>query len=120
MSLEIRRTFPPVPSSVREARQFVTESLADTGVDAWAARLLVSELATNAVVHANTDYEVRIGSRDATVRIEVVNDAPEFVVAAREPSEDSGRGIATVDAVASDWGTDIQPDKKVVWFELPC
>jgi len=114
------RTFAPVPSSVREARLFVADTVADTGVDAWAATLMVSELATNAVVHAKTSYEVRISARNTTLRVEVVNDAPEFVAAVKEPSEETGRGIATVEALASDWGTDTSPDKKVVWFELPC
>ena len=91
----------------------------EVGVDADAAELLASELATNAVIHANSAFEVRVADDGETFRVEVVNDAPEMVAAMREPSDGSGRGLHIVNAVAHRWGTDVMDGEKVVWFELP-
>jgi hypothetical protein len=52
-------------------------------------------------------------------RVEIVNDAPEMIVALKEPSEGSGRGLHIVNALALRWGTDVMDRQKVVWFELP-
>jgi hypothetical protein len=52
-------------------------------------------------------------------RVEIVNDAPEMVVALQEPSDGSGRGLHIVDALASRWGAEVTDREKVVWFELP-
>ena len=90
-----------------------------SGADADSAELLASELATNAVIHADTAFEVRVGNDGQTFRVEVVNDAPEMVAAMRQPSDGSGRGLHIVDAIAQRWGTDVVGAAKVVWFELP-
>ena len=91
----------------------------DSGADAEAAALLASELAANAVIHANSAFEVRVEQDGHVFRVEVVNDAPEMLAALREPSDGSGRGLHIVDALASRWGTDMLDREKVVWFELP-
>ena len=90
-----------------------------SGADPDAAALVASELATNAVVHANTAFEVRIPEHAEAFRVEVVNDAPEMIVALREPAAESGRGLHIVDALAQSWGTEVTDDQKIVWFELP-
>jgi anti-sigma regulatory factor (Ser/Thr protein kinase) len=55
------RRFPETTASVPVARQFVADSLSalDPAVGEMAA-LLVSELATNAVVHASSDFAVTV------------------------------------------------------------
>jgi hypothetical protein len=35
-----------------------------------------------------------------------------------EPTAPSGRGLALVEALSTDWGTDSRPDGKTVWFEV--
>jgi len=114
-----RRNFEANPNSVRAVRLFVRELAHDAGADAEAAALLASELAANAVTHANSPFEVRVAENGNAFRVEIVNDAPEMLVAVREPSDDGGRGLHIVDAVARDWGTDVMEHEKVVWFELP-
>jgi anti-sigma regulatory factor (Ser/Thr protein kinase) len=89
-----------------------------------AAELLVTELVTNAVVHAGTRARVLIitaGDR-SDVRIEVHDDAYEPPrIGGFDPDAVSGRGLALVDAISDRWG--IEPDGparpgKRVWFEL--
>jgi anti-sigma regulatory factor (Ser/Thr protein kinase) len=104
---------------VRAVRSFVRELANDAGADAEAAALLASELASNAVIHANSAFEVRVAQDGDVLRVEVVNDAPEMVAALRDPSDGSGRGLHIVDILARRWGTDVLDREKVVWFELP-
>jgi anti-sigma regulatory factor (Ser/Thr protein kinase) len=112
------RTFPPRPTAVRDARQFVVERLAGARASDTAA-LLVSELATNAVQHAGTSFTVtvKVGRR---VRVEVVDHSPAPPLPRHVPVEaDHGRGLSIVAALASRWGTAPTAEGKVVWFELP-
>ena len=83
-----------------------------------AVELLTSELATNAVVHAKTGFRVRVRGDDRNVRVEIINDEPELLLAMREPSEHGGRGLRLVEGLSSDWGAESRRDEKVVWFEL--
>jgi anti-sigma regulatory factor (Ser/Thr protein kinase) len=118
---------PARRSSVGIARHRLTEHL-----DAWSvprqalddAALLVSELATNAVVHtASTRILLGLAlSPDGRLRIEVHDDhgvrcdAPD----APDHQEESGRGLLIVRALAESWG--VRPsattDGKVVWATL--
>jgi anti-sigma regulatory factor (Ser/Thr protein kinase) len=108
-------TFPATQDSVRTARLFVAERVRPCPEERAAdAILLVSELATNCVVHARSDYEVRVGVDGGRVRIEVSDRDPGLP----SPSED-GRGLHLVIDLADRWGTDADDGGgKVVWFEL--
>ena len=55
-------TFSPEPMSVRSARAFVYERLSEWGHHAVTdtAGLAVSELATNVILHARTDFTVEV------------------------------------------------------------
>jgi anti-sigma regulatory factor (Ser/Thr protein kinase) len=114
-----RRNFDLHPESVRAVRSFVRDLAYDAGADAEAAALLASELAANAIFHANSAFEVRVAENGKAFRVEVVNDAPEMLAALQEPSDESGRGLHIVDTLACRWGTDVMGREKVVWFELP-
>ena len=91
----------------------------EVGADPSAAELLASELATNAVVHAQSPFEIRVGRNPSTLRVEVVNDRPELLPTRKPASEDGGRGLAILEALAAAWGTESLPERKAVWFELP-
>jgi hypothetical protein len=105
-----------------DARRFVRETLAD-----WAcpgliddAALIVTELATNAILHARSGFTVGIFRRpDGTVRV-AVSDASLGRPRPRRalPSEHGGRGLYLVEVLATAWGTDLLPGGKVVWAEL--
>lgn len=112
------RHFLARPNSVSEARQFVTDELVETKIDLADAALLTSEVATNAVRHAHTDFWLRIESRPSTVRIEIINDAPELLLIKKDPSLDGGRGLRILDRLAHCWGVESRSAEKVVWFEL--
>ena len=116
--------FVPDVSSPRRARSFVRRVLRDHDLVADAAILLVSELATNAVLHARTDFAVRLylfrsdGLLVVRVEVEDANERPPMI--APTPAEaTSGRGLLLVQRMAHGWGVDNSHDGKVVWFEVP-
>lgn len=105
------------------ARQLATATCEAYGVDPEAchtAALLVSELVTNAVIHART--RVRLELHQATPRLWVgVTDQDEksqVQVQRCSPLARHGRGLEIVDSLARDWGVDRTASTKTVWFEL--
>lgn len=116
-----RERFPAELYSARDARRFATKVLASWGCDGLedAVLLLVSELVTNAVIHAHSDVEVVLRLRPARVRVEIVDAAAEYVQRRDAASEDqSGRGMALTEALAVAWGVDTLVAGKSVWFEV--
>jgi anti-sigma regulatory factor (Ser/Thr protein kinase) len=117
------RQLPSDPTSAREARSFVVQALDGAGrdVDSWTASLLVSELVTNAVQHAEDAIDVSVET-DPVVRVAVHDRAERRLVPELEPSLDAehGRGLLLVDRLARRWGVDESTDDggKTVWFEL--
>ena len=117
-----RRTFPPAPSSAGEARRFVTRVLADADLDwlSYTATVLVSELVSNAVLHAATPAEVVVTSTGDGVRVEVHDASPRMPVRKHYSAlSGTGRGLLLVERMASQWGAEpTAGGGKVVWFEL--
>jgi anti-sigma regulatory factor (Ser/Thr protein kinase) len=110
------------PASVREARVFTGDGLAEEGVEASVielAVLMVSELVTNAVAHTGGMICLTVHADTHWVRIEVEDNGRGRPVL-RAPTEDQhdGRGLQIVDALATDWGTEQRATHKVVWFEI--
>ena len=112
------------PSSVGEARRFVTRVLTGWGLtDAVdVVTLLVSELATNAVLHARTAYAVVVSTDRDDVTVEV-HDGSAIAPKKRQNSTSAatGRGMAMVDRLAGSWGSRPAPKgfAKTVWFTVP-
>jgi anti-sigma regulatory factor (Ser/Thr protein kinase) len=82
--------------------------------------LLVSELVTNAVIHAGRPVRLHLAQPDGAVRVEVRDPDPR-VPAVGEPGtlSEHGRGMVLLDELASSWGVDTrEPLGKVVWFEV--
>lgn len=106
------------------ARRFVTSVLGRQPylgrVRASDAKLVVSELATNAVIHAGTPFSVTVALQGPVIRISVrdESDLPPRVRDAG-PEARSGRGLRIVDAIADDWGVERDPAGKTVWVDLP-
>ena len=117
----VRRTLPPHPSSVGEARRLVRDELERAGRTDLGdtAELLVSELVTNALVHAGTPVEVHVLVHASGLRIEVT-DGSSVAPAVRHHSSmaGTGRGLRLVDGLVEAWGTEPRAVGKTVWFEL--
>ncbi|HWH32161.1 MAG TPA: SpoIIE family protein phosphatase [Egibacteraceae bacterium] len=122
----VGRTLPPDASSVGKARAFLHETLAawDVPVDIDDAKLLVSELVTNALVHAGTVVHLHVEAREDALRVAVGDEGPpdrEVPTGGELPDlrmAVGGRGLAIVSVLAHRWGVDPLPDGKRVWFEL--
>jgi PAS domain S-box-containing protein len=84
-----------------------------------AAELAVSELVTNAALHAETPVELRVAVAPDLVRVEV-RDFSATVPRQRHygAQATTGRGLALVAAIADSYGVTPLPDGKIVWFTL--
>lgn len=112
---------PGTASSVPRARRFVASSLAgtDTGELTFTVALLVSELVSNAVLHAGTDVRVLVEHRDEVVRVEVSDTSARSVRSRRHRLDSgTGRGLLLVDRLSRSWGVDDSEGGKTVWFEI--
>jgi anti-sigma regulatory factor (Ser/Thr protein kinase) len=112
---------PPTPESVPAARHFAADAVIDLGGEDKIAEteLLVSELATNAVLHAATPMRVSVRCNGPSVRVEVRDDDPTLPEARiPDPLAPGGRGIMLVELLATRWGVNHNERGKTVWFEL--
>ena len=119
--VEVR--LPAAPDSTSRARTAVRRTLTDwdLGHLVDTATLLVSELTTNVVLHARTDFEVRVERRGDAVRVTVLDRSPRDAVRRRYGLQaGTGRGLGLVDTLAADWGCSPGdgPWAKAVWFEV--
>ncbi|MEV7026047.1 ATP-binding protein [Kitasatospora sp. NPDC093558] len=113
-------------SSVGRARHAVRDALHGLGLilsqeDTDVVMLLTSELVTNAIVHAvgGSEIELSVRADVGTLRVTVTDHGtgtPQLRTAAE--SDQGGRGLALVKALAHDFGWDRLDDGKQVWFEL--
>lgn len=116
----LTRQFEPDTDQVVAARRFVSSALRDWGVASADVPLLVSELATNAVLHARSDFSVTVTRTTGGVRVEVFDRNPRLPSIASVPSDAySGRGLMIVADLASAWGVEAHPGAgKTIWFEV--
>jgi anti-sigma regulatory factor (Ser/Thr protein kinase) len=113
--------FEPTSDSVAGVRRIVDAFLADREpMCREAVTLVASELATNAVRHARTPYQVRLAVNHR-VSIEVIDASP-GVPQLRNPTpqERGGRGLLLVSRIAAAWGVDQADGAKTVWAEVAC
>ena len=118
----LQTTLDPAAISAREARRFVMDALHRLALESYAdaATLLVSELVTNAVLHAGGPVTLRVLARSSLLRVEVEDESAAIPVQRHFGAEAAtGRGLLLVEAMAHEWGTTSTPTGgKVVWFEL--
>jgi anti-sigma regulatory factor (Ser/Thr protein kinase) len=119
--VEVRATLAADPRCVGEARRVTTTTLNDWGLAGLTdtASLLVSELMTNALLHARSGVDIVIRRDPSGARIEVCDHSP-LAPRIRHFSADAGtgRGIRLLDTLASDWGVEPRDGGKCVWFIL--
>ncbi len=115
-------SLPPHPTSAGKARRFVLGVLSELGRDEWidAAELAVSEVVTNAVIHAHTPLEVRVLVGADSVRVEVQDSSPALPIQrSYHQSATTGRGLELVELLTTACGVEpIAQVGKVVWFTL--
>ena len=97
------------------------------------ARLLVTELVTNSVLHASPGPEdsirLEVGVSSEALRAEVTDSGPGFkapsfertpgesVPSAPSPKEEGGRGLYLLERLSRRWGV-CQGEFTCVWFEI--
>ena len=122
--MRLERELQVTPEAAAEARHALGD-LADMlpGGRGRDVRLLVSELVTNAVRHANLDagdvIRLVIELADRVLRVEVHDPGGGFVPSAPspDPTRPSGWGLYLVAELADRWGVD-SDERTLVWFEL--
>ena len=119
---EATRTFGMTREDPRLARTFVLEMLGPWRDEQLAAdaALVVTELATNAVLHAGSAFGVSLVLSEDVIRISVDDAVPlgrpggnHWLPAA------PGHGLGVVAAMAARWGVETQASGKAIWAELP-
>ncbi|WP_405579586.1 SpoIIE family protein phosphatase [Streptomyces sp. NBC_01190] len=112
---------------VATARRFVRAQLTswDRGEVASPLELIVSELATNALVHADSDVELRLREFTDHITVEMVDSSawapvPSFMMTSDEEAgqAEHGRGLIIVEALASAFGSSPNGRGKTVWAEV--
>ncbi|MGW0577544.1 ATP-binding protein [Streptomyces sp. NPDC002920] len=117
------RSFGSCPAAAAAARQFVTGAVAHWGITERSddIQLCVSEMSTNAVVHAasQSGFTLRLLAWARFLRVEVEDHGAGLPVqrAARLEGT-SGRGLLLVEALSDDWGVVDGQGGKTVWCDF--
>lgn len=115
------RSLPSEPASARVGRALTAQLLASLGAPPAlldAAVLVVSELVTNAVRHADGGEVLLLLEADATSVSVGVRDGAEEHPALVEAYDGGGRGMLVVSAIAQRWHVEDVDGGKVVWAHL--
>lgn len=115
------RMFENTAGSARQARRFVAQHLAGlTDERADAVILMVSELVTNSMCHADSRFAVSVDASPRKVRVEVTDVGPgNPVPQSPNAAKNSGRGLQIVSQLAKDWGVRARRGRgKTVWFSV--
>jgi anti-sigma regulatory factor (Ser/Thr protein kinase) len=114
---------PAQPDAAARARGFVASTCRDWGVEhvADAAKLIITELVGNAVLHAGTAVDVTLTRRPRGLHLAVRDGAPDLphIPDIDHARAEGGRGLRLVGAYAARWGTLTAPASKIVWADLP-
>jgi len=111
----------PSPESAATARRLVRRLLPVWALEGLVgdAELVVSELVSNGIRHANSELRLTLAATDGDLRMEVA-DGSGVLPTPRQPrpDEEQGRGLLLVDALAHTWGVDRAGSGKTVWAHL--
>ncbi len=133
--LEVVAEFAAEREAPGHARRLVVASLRQWSQDeslVQDAALVLSELATNAVVHAGSAFSVAVQAQKSVLRVAVQDASPLDAASPEqgwEPEQGSvtghglvaraGHGLGLIDVLATRWGVEAIASGKVVWAELP-
>jgi anti-sigma regulatory factor (Ser/Thr protein kinase) len=117
----LERELPAVATAPAEARQVARQACQEWGVPDAAddVALVVSELVTNAVVHAKTPLILAIEHEGPTLAVAVGDGQPATPwMADQTPEQSGGRGLVIVSHLATTWGVVRTVLGKTVWVSL--
>jgi len=118
---EASLTLPAELKSVSQARRFLRDALEKWQVTGFelAAPQVLTELVTNAALHARSAYTVHLRAEADAVLIEVTDSSPALPQARHYGTgATTGRGIALVEALSAAWGVQSSPTGKTVWCRV--
>jgi serine/threonine-protein kinase RsbW len=110
---------PDATTLARRALARLENELDEETVDV--VRLLVTELVTNSVRHADAQaVDMRVRVTREQVRLEVTDRGPGFEFKGRRAGQDleGGWGLFLVDRLADRWGLETAGDASQVWAEI--
>jgi len=117
----LERELSPVPTAAAVARQIARHACRDWGIPDAAddVALVVSELVTNAVVHAKTPLILALEHEGPTLAVAVGDGHPVTPwLAVQGPEQSGGRGMVIVSHLATSWGVVRTVLGKTVWVSL--
>ena len=115
------------PQAPREARALVSHALGDDHPQVHDARLVISELVSNAITHSQSGQpggtvavalEIAPHSGDVHIQVRDAGGPNTRAPTAHGPDREHGRGLAIVTALAADWGTETGPAGRATWCRL--
>ena len=115
------RRYPPDPAIISVVRSYAVDRLSVLKLGSLVedVQILLTELITNVIMHAHTNFEVYLEAIGPGVRVEVTDDSPVMPVAGLPAGAAlSGRGLMLVQSMATRWGAHRNNGGKTVWFEL--
>jgi anti-sigma regulatory factor (Ser/Thr protein kinase) len=117
----VEKSFPPTAEAPRAVRAWIRGLLHDERLAPLehTACLLVTELVTNAVLHARTPLTVAVEIRSGGLRMSVADMSPHGpTLRTYDAQATTGRGMHLVDLLSERWGLEERPGGKAVWCEL--
>jgi anti-sigma regulatory factor (Ser/Thr protein kinase) len=110
---------PASPQSCADAREFVAKVCQAWGIKrpVRLAQILISELVSNAVVHARTGLDVTVRRFGEGIELSVRDDGL-AKLPAHLPPDPRGFGLQLVEAMSDAWGSAPTGSGKVVWTRL--
>ncbi|MDT7579138.1 MAG: hypothetical protein QOK35_402, partial [Pseudonocardiales bacterium] len=110
----------PEPVSVYRAREFLRDACHRWGIpERQDVATVVTELVTNAVVHAGSPIRLRLVLDRAGLRVSVRDHRRRPLPDPADPDAPRGRGLRTVARLSRTWGVLLYGDGKAVWAQLP-
>ncbi|MFF9644698.1 ATP-binding protein [Kitasatospora aureofaciens] len=118
--LILSKEFPAKLTSASLARQFVRQACEMVEEDPEIPELLVSEVVTNAIVHARTPFKVTfVALAGRPLWIEVQDGSPERPeLRTAGPADVGGRGLELLNALSATWHDDVDEStgSKIICF----
>ncbi len=112
-------SFPSETRAVSDARQFVLTAGDVPDAAAGDVALLVSEVASNAVLHARSPFTVTVERSGSNLRVAISDNSAVLPVVKHLSDEaTTGRGLRILGHLARAWGVEPGRSGKTVWFEI--